>query len=471
MIDDLKPYPTYKDAWVPWLNRIPAHWDEQRVKVVLSERSEKGYPNESLLAATQTRGVVRKDKYENRTVTALKDLHLLKLVEVGDFVISLRSFQGGIEYARDRGIISPAYTVLYPRNLELHGYLAHLFKSFSFIESLNLFVTGIREGQNIEYPRFARSRIPIPPQQEQVAIVRYLDHVDRKINRYVRAKKKLIGLLNEQKQAIIHRAVTRGLDPNVRLKPSGVEWLGNVPEHWKIRKLWHCVEIKGGLTPSMDNRSFWGGDIPWVTPKDMKRPLICDSREHVTEIALQDTTLREFPAGAVLIVVRGMILARKVPIALTGATVTVNQDMKALIPRPGINSAFLAYAMDAGQAVFAELIDEAGHGTRRLPTERWRQVQFAFAPPEEQGEIAAFLDQRIADFANVITRTEQEIDIVIEYRTRLIADIVTGKLDVREAAAKLPDLEPEAEPLDEVEYSLQNDSAVDDEECEAAEAA
>ena len=208
MATGLMPYPATKHSGADWLGDVPEHWELRRTKTLLKQRTEKGFPNEPLLAATQTKGVVRKEQYENRTVLAFKDLHLLKLVRVGDFVISLRSFQGGIEYARERGIISPAYTVLFPVRPDDHGYLAHLFKSVPYVENLSLFVTGIRQGQNIDYARLARSRLPLPPRAEQVAIVRFLDHADRRIRRYIRAKEKLIALLEEQKQAIIHRAVT-----------------------------------------------------------------------------------------------------------------------------------------------------------------------------------------------------------------------------------------------------------------------
>jgi type I restriction enzyme S subunit len=167
MITNLKPYPAMKDSGVPWLGNVPEHWQLRRMKTLLHERVEKGYPEEPLLAATQTKGVVRKDQYENRTVLALKDLHLLKLVRIGDFVISLRSFQGGIESAHEHGIISPAYTILYPAQDEIHGYLARLFKSAPFIEDLSLFVTGIRQGQNIDYEKLGRAELPLPPLPEQ----------------------------------------------------------------------------------------------------------------------------------------------------------------------------------------------------------------------------------------------------------------------------------------------------------------
>ena len=137
--------------------------------------------------------------------------------------------------------------------------------------------------------------VSLPP--EQTAIVRFLDDADQQIRRYIRAKQKLIALLEEQKQAIIHQAVTGRIDirtgqPYPTYKPSGVEWLGEVPEHWDIRKLRQCATIAGGMTPSMENQRFWNGSIPWVTPKDMKREAIGDSRIKVAEAAVRETPLR-----------------------------------------------------------------------------------------------------------------------------------------------------------------------------------
>ena len=137
MIEGLKPYAEYRESGLPWLGVFPAHWSLRRTKVLFQERVQKGFPDEPLLAATQSKGVVKKQDYESRTVTAQKDLHLLKLVSVGDYVISLRSFQGGIELAHSRGIISPAYSVLRPRLTATTRYFAHFFKSRPFIGSLS----------------------------------------------------------------------------------------------------------------------------------------------------------------------------------------------------------------------------------------------------------------------------------------------------------------------------------------------
>ncbi|MDX9956464.1 MAG: restriction endonuclease subunit S, partial [Anaerolineae bacterium] len=199
----LSRYPAYKDSGVPWLGEIPAHWELRKTKYLFEERSEKGFPDEPLLAATQTKGVVRKEEYENRTVLALKDLHLLKLVRVGDFVISLRSFQGGIEFARHQGIISPAYTILYPINPDHQPFYGYLFKSRPYVQDLSLFVTGIRQGQNIDYQRLKNSPLPVPPPDEQRAIARFLEAIDRLTRRYISAQRRLIALLTEQKQALI----------------------------------------------------------------------------------------------------------------------------------------------------------------------------------------------------------------------------------------------------------------------------
>ena len=153
----LTAYNSYKKTGIEWVSEIPQHWEVKRAKRIFAELSIKGFPNEPLLAATQTKGVVLKSKYENRTVVAQNNLETLKLVEPGNFVISLRSFQGGIELAHDRGIISPAYTVLKLKVGNKKEFFKYFLKSKEYINSLTLLVTGIREGQNIDTNKFKES--------------------------------------------------------------------------------------------------------------------------------------------------------------------------------------------------------------------------------------------------------------------------------------------------------------------------
>ena len=210
-----------------WLSEIPSHWEAIKIKYLFDERSEKGYPDEPLLAATQNMGVVPKNVYGQRTVEATKDLHLLKLVRKDDFVISLRSFQGGIERAYYQGIISPAYTIMIPKGISVQ-YFKHLAKSKVFIDLLQQCVTGVREGQNIDYSMLRDIRIPVPPIEEQLQIASFLDSIDARID----ARMKEIELLKQYKAAISSDIVTGRID--VR----GIE----VPEYEKYEEVTPCDE-------------------------------------------------------------------------------------------------------------------------------------------------------------------------------------------------------------------------------------
>ena len=206
----MKRYPKYKDSGVKWIGNIPQHWEVKRkIKYIFKERSEKNHPNEQPLCSTQKYGVIPQSMYENRVVVVNKGFENLKLVKKGDFVISLRSFQGGIEYAHYQGIISAAYTIL---ELIYDGldaqYVRHLFKSHPFIMLLQSCVTGIREGQNINYDLLRKNCLPIPPIEEQQAIVDYIDTKTAKIDLMKDGIKSEIEKLKEYKQRLISDVVT-----------------------------------------------------------------------------------------------------------------------------------------------------------------------------------------------------------------------------------------------------------------------
>jgi type I restriction enzyme S subunit len=466
----LKPYPAYKDSYVPWLGEVPEHWSLPRTKRLLRERVQKGFPNEPLLAATQTKGVVLKDQYENRTVLALKDLELLKLVKVNDFVISLRSFQGGIEYSRAQGIISPAYTVLYPINHSYHGYLAWLFKSRPYIENLTLHVTGIRQGQNVDYVKLSRTILPLPPLPEQAAIARYLDYVDRLIRRYINAKKKLIVLLNEQKQAIIHQAVTRGLDLNVRLKPSGVEWLGDIPEHWEVRKLKFIKKpipnsfVDGPFGSNLKSEHYViGGDVYVVesgfitSGQFIRRKFKTITNDHF------QTIKRSACSGGDIIIAKigahygmaGILPDLDKPAVVSGNSLklTVNERIA--------NSRYVHEAILTARAFGALEIIVNATAQPALSLGGLNDLSLPFPPLLEQVRLMDHLDKETEYFDTAISAIQREIDLLREYRTRLTAEVVTGKLDVREATANLPE-EAEKEPIEEVELLNENGTAVED---------
>jgi type I restriction-modification protein len=201
-----------KHTNIKWIKQIPQHWEEKKIKYILAECTEKGFPNEPVLCSTQKYGVIPQSMYENRVVVVNKGLEGLKLVRRGDFVISLRSFQGGIEYAHYQGIISAAYTVLRLQDDVNPNYLRILFKTQCFIQLLQTCVTGIREGQNINYGLLRKNSIPLPPLSEQEEIVAYLDEKTAKIDLLIDKELQQIDHIKDLKQTLIADVVTGKVD-------------------------------------------------------------------------------------------------------------------------------------------------------------------------------------------------------------------------------------------------------------------
>lgn len=449
MIAGLKPYAAYKDSGLAWLGPLPSHWGQRRMKFLFRERAQKGFPDEPLLAATQTKGVVRKDEYGKRTVTAMKDFHLLKLVEEGDFVISLRSFEGGIEVAYCRGIISPAYTVLTPTRDAVQSYYARFFKSADFIRSLTLFVTGIREGQNIDYERMSRAFMPLPPLEEQIAIGHFLDWANARLERTIRAKRRVIALLNEQKQAIIHRAVTRGLDPAVALKPSGIPWAGDIPQHWEVLRSKYIFK-------EVDTRSLTGAEKH--LSMSQKFGLIPSSQLEVKRL------VSESHVGAKLCKTGDLVLNRLKAhlgvFALAPEHGLVSPDYTVLRPARELAARYFeaVYRTPACRIELRQRAKGIVQGFWRLYTDDFYDIRMPVPPVAEQHAIMDRLNIDLSGINTAISRLDREIDFLREYRTRLVADVVTGKLDVRAAAARSPQV---AEPVDN-----EPDVLVEDEEAE-----
>lgn len=198
----------FKATNIPWLPEIPEHWEMRKMKYIFKERSEKNHPNEEPLCATQSKGVIPQSLYEGRVVVVNKGFENLKFVKEGDFVISLRSFQGGIEYAYFQGIISAAYTILEIVEFTMAPYYKLMFKSHNFIQLLQTCVTGIREGQNINYPLLSNKTLPVPPLSEQRAIVSYITERTSKIDTLIEKLTKEIGCVKEYKQRLISDVVT-----------------------------------------------------------------------------------------------------------------------------------------------------------------------------------------------------------------------------------------------------------------------
>lgn len=400
----MKQYDNYKDSGQQWLGEIPSHWRLRKMKFSFTERTSKGFPNESLLSATQSHGVIPQSMYENRTVQATKNLETLKLVEKGDFVISLRSFQGGIEYAYYRGIISPAYTVLFPYAID-SGFFKHLGKSQVFIDLLQSTVTGIREGQNIDYSKLKQTYLPIPPKEEQLAISHYIDRIAADIDKAIAQQQRMIDLLNERKQIIIQQAVTKGINPNVKMKNSGVEWIGQVPEHWKISKIKFFIKIKSGEALSNEKLLSEGDYIVYGGGE----PIGCHSEYNVN------------PNSIII----GRVGARCGCVTIVKDYVWAT-DNALIVTAHNINNDYLASWL-----ISADLNQLAAINAQPLLTgTKVKNTYIAIPPKEEQELIVKYINKHVKSIDVTKQRYEQQIDLLKERKQIIINNAVTGKIKI-----------------------------------------
>lgn len=442
----IKTYSSYKNSDEPWLREVPEHWEIIKAKRIFIESSVKGFPNEPLLAATQTKGVIPKSMYENTTVTATKNFESLKLVEKGDFVISLRSFQGGIEYAHFRGIISTAYTILKPTEEVIHDYYRYLLKSKRYISGLKLLVTGIREGQNIDTTKFKNSYLPLPPEKEQAQIANFLDYNLAKINRFIRKKKQLIKLLNEQKAAVINQAVTKGLDPNVPMRDSGIEWLGEIPEHWQVRKLKYVANCFPSNIDkhSKDNEA----QVRLCNYTDVyKNDFITNDMELMLATATDDQ-IEKFSLlkGDVIITKDSETaddIANPALVIEELENVVCGYHLSVIRPYSKLIGSYLLRALQC--KVINAQFEVCSNGVTRvgLGVYDMRSAKIPLPPKKEQVQIVKFIEKEVEQIQKTISTIEKEITLTQEYKTALIAEAVTGKIDVRDFV--IPDVNEEQE--------------------------
>ena len=435
-------YSLYKDSEVEWLHEIPSHWNIVKAKRIFHETSIKNHPDEPLLAATQTKGVIPKSLYENTTVTATKNFETLKFVKRGDFVISLRSFQGGIEYAHYQGIISPAYTILEPQEEVVHKYYRYLLKSKHYISGLTLLVTGIREGQNIDTGKFKDSFLPLPPHEDQAKIATFLDYKLANIDRFIAKKQHLIKLLNEQKAGIINHAVTKGLDPNATMKPSAIEWLGEIPEHWEVKKLKYSVRINQHIAFDKQESQHTKIALENIEGKTGRiLELNKNSFEGIGTI---------FKKGDILFGKLRPYLAKVVAPNFEGSCVN---ELLVLTPNTKIwNSEFLKFRMLSSG--FIKMVDNSTFGAK-MPRASWDFIgglKISCPPLDVQKEIVLSIEEETLQLNQLIQTIEKEIVLTQEYRTALIAEAVTGKIDVR--AFVIPTVSPQEELYEEIEEEL-----------------
>jgi type I restriction enzyme S subunit len=463
MIADLKPYAKYKESGLPWIGTMPAHWDARRLRHACEMRvsnvdkhTKKGeipvrlcnyvdaYKNERIkeslrfMLASATKDELARFRLHKLDVVITKDSEDWKDIGVPSLV----------EYEAQDLVCGYHLAILRPR-LALNGAFLHRALQCHFIAvQLRIEANGVTR-YGLSHGAILGVSIPLPSLEEQTAIVRFLDWANGRLERAIRAKRKVIALLNEQKQAIIHRAVTRGLDPSVPLKPSGIPWLGDIPLHWEVKKLKHISpQITVGIVVQ-PARFYVSSGVPALRSLNISSGKITSDRLiHISEEGHLANRKSRLSEGDVVAVRTGRTgVAVVVPPAFNGANCI---DLLIIRKSQSLLSEYLLMYFRSYGAKEDISFNSVGAIQAHYNTGTLANLRIPLPSVSEQGQILSACQSQLAPIDTAISRLEREIDLLREYRTRLVADVVTGKLDVREAAAKLPVEEQADEPGEEL---------------------
>ena len=459
MTTDLRPYPEYKDSGLPWLGQVPGHWDVRRNGRLFAQRNETGFGNLPILEVSLKTGVRVRDMKDLKRKQVMSDREKYKRAAKGDIAYNMmRMWQGAVGVAPVDGLVSPAYVVARPFSEAESRYFSYLFRTDAYMNEVDGYSRGIVKDRNrLYWEDFKRIPTCMPPIDEQKSIADFLDANATNVRRFVRNRLRLIEVLNEQKQAIINRAVTRGLDPNAPLKPSGIDWLGDIPQHWDVRRLRNVAE----LHVSNVDKHTKEGEFPvrlcnytdvyknTVITADMPFMAATATHDEIEAFRLQ--------IGDVIITKDSeewQDIGVPAVVAETADDLVCGYHLAILRPKPvSARGRFLAYAMQC-RGVVVQLSLAANGVTRYgLSHSAIKAITIPAPPVDEQEPIAQYIDEATASLNEAIARATREINLIREYRTRLIADVVTGKLDVRHLVP--------AEPLPAEE---QTDEGIEDED-------
>ena len=433
-------YPNYKRTHSEWLTFIPEHWDMGQSRRRFRLRNEPAKEGDEQLTASQKHGIIRQAEFieseGRRVVEVIKGQEILKHVEPGDFVISMRSFQGGLEYSRVMGCISSAYVMLAPVKQVNPAFFTWLFKSQPYIQALQSTTNLVRDGQALRFPNFCQVDIPIVPGDEQLAIASFLERETAKIDALIAEQQRLIELLQEKRQAVISHAVTKGLNPNVPMKDSGVEWLGEVPEHWEVRPLKSEVFFQEG--PGIMAVDFMDEGIPLLR-------VSCVQGEQATLEGCNYLDPRKVAQKwSHFVVCEGDLLLSGS--ASLGGVSEVGKQVAGSIPYTGlirirplstrISWDFIKFLIES--SVFSIQIDmlKAGATIQHFGPTHLRQMRITLPPPGEQELITQELGKAKTAFDALVENAKQAVSLLKERRSALISAAVTGQIDVRGLATE-----------------------------------
>ena len=427
-------YQRYKQSGVQWLGPVPSEWDIVPGRRLFAQTRRPALGSDRQLSATQKYGVIPQDEFmareDQKVALALKGTDGFRHVDTGDFVISLRSFEGGIEACAYDGCVSPAYAVLKPRNFVHTEFWKYLFKSRPYVSALQSATDGIRDGKTISYDQFGRIDLPCSSFSEQTEIVYFLDREAAKIDALIGEQQRLIELLKEKRQAVISHAVTKGLNPEAPMKDSGMNWLGSVPAHWTVLKAKRVADI---FVPQRDKPELNSEKrgFPWVTMEQMKEERISTSSLWVSEEAMREAGTRVLKSGAVIASCVGTFGIA----SINSIDIVINQQLQAFVPKGKVLPEYLRHSVASAKSYFEQI------GTAATLTyvnqQGFEGLPLALPPKEEQHLIVDHVREAILAIDELLQQAGTVVALLQERRTALISAAVTGKIDVRQSVAEV----------------------------------
>ena len=424
-----------REGRIQWLTNIPPHWRVVPSKWLFNESKQRAKADDPQLSATQAYGVIRQAEFERlvgRQVThSFLHQDKRKHVELDDFVVSMRSFQGGLERAWATGGIRSSYVVLRPSGRVHPPFFAHLFKSTAYIQALQATSNFIRDGQDLNFNNFVLVNLPEVPYAEQQAIADILDRKTAAIDALIEKKQKLLDLLAEKRAALINQAVTKGLDPNVPMKDSGIRWIGEIPAHWGVSALRWVRRPGTSITYGIVQAGPHVEDgVPYIRVSEMSGDELPRRGYKRTSREIDHSYRRSRVAvGDLVVAIRaGVGKTLRVPDFLDGANLT--QGTAKVSVREEVSADYVFWAMKSEASQSALDFASKGATFKEITLETLRKLAIPMPPPTDQRLISAFLEDRIAKGAGATRAAQTQIERLQEYRQALITTAVTGQLDL-----------------------------------------
>jgi len=395
-----------------------------------------GAKDQNYLSLMANIGVI---KYEDKGDVGNKkpdDLGKCKIVRTGDLVINSMNYAiGSYGMSPYDGVCSPVYIVLRSKEEIVHRrYALRLFENAPFQKYLSIFGNGILEHRAaIGWDDIKGAYIPLPPKNEQLQILQFLDHETAKIDRLIEKQQALIALLKEKRQAVISHAVTKGLNPSVPLKDSGIEWLGQVPAHWGAGKLGYSAKIANGATPSRDNASFWSdGSIGWLNSGKVNDEVIYEADQFITKLAVRQTSVQSVQEGDLLIAITGEGQTRG-RVAICKLRATINQHLAAIaLNRAKFNSEYMFLWLTSKYERIRFESEEGGSTKAAITCADIAEYPVPIPPIGEQIEIVSYVERKRRSLDKLMENAAQQTMLLEERRTAIISAAVTGKIDLRD---------------------------------------